>query len=60
MKQYVEALDKQGTCFVYIANEFPKLSSEKVKEGIFFGLQIRQLINDENIRLTMTQVEKSA
>ena len=60
MKQYVKALDKQGACFLRIANKFPKLSSEKVKESIFAGAQFRALINDEQFQLTMTDVEKSA
>ena len=59
-KQYVKALDKQGASFLYIANNFPKLSSEKVKGGIFVGPQIRQLMNDEQFQSTMTDVEKSA
>ena len=37
IKQYVKALNNQGACFLYIANKFPKLSSEKVKEVIFVG-----------------------
>ena len=60
MKQYVRALDKQVACFLYIADKFPKLSGEKVKEGIFVGPQIRQLIIDEQFQLTMTNVEKNA
>ena len=31
----VKALDKQGSCFQYIAEKFPNLSAEKVKEEIF-------------------------
>ena len=60
MKQYVKALDKQGACFLYIANKFSKLSNKEVKEGIFVGPQIRQPINDEQFQSTMTDVEKSA
>ena len=41
MKQYFKALDKQEACFLYIANKFPKLSSEKVKQCIFLGPQVR-------------------
>ena len=58
MEQYVKALNKQGACFQYIINKFPKLSSEKVKEGIFAGPQIRQFIKDEQFQTTMTDVEK--
>ena len=31
MKQFVKALDKQGACFKYIAEKFPKLSAKKSK-----------------------------
>ena len=58
MKQYVKALDKQSACFLYIAHKFPKLSNEKVKEGIFVGPQIWRLINDEQFQSMMTDVEK--
>ena len=43
MKQYVKALDKTGSCFIYISRKFPGLSTEKLKAGIFDGPQIRLL-----------------
>ena len=43
MKQFVKALDKHGSCFNYIVQKFPGLSMEKLKAGIFDGLQIRKL-----------------
>ncbi|GBP71422.1 hypothetical protein EVAR_88580_1 [Eumeta japonica] len=43
------------------ANEvFPKLSSEKIKAGIFDGPQVRKLINDKNFINNMTAIEKCA
>ena len=60
MKQYVKALNKLSACFQCIVKKFPKLSGEKVKEGIFAGPQIRQLIKDEHFQSRMTDVEKSA
>ena len=42
IKQFVKALDKEGECFQYIHRFFPKLSSEKVRAGIFDGSQIRK------------------
>ena len=58
MKQFVKALDKQGLCFKYISENFPHLSAEKVKEGVFIGPQIRMLINDELFITQMNDTEK--
>ena len=44
MKQFVKALDKQGSCFEYIGHVFPGISTEKLKAGIFDGPQIRKLV----------------
>ncbi|KAI6653940.1 hypothetical protein LOD99_3116 [Oopsacas minuta] len=47
MKQFVKALNKDGTCFNYLCSVYRGLSSEKLKAGIFDGSQIRKLIKDE-------------
>ena len=60
MKQFVEALDKDGDCFNYIAQTFPGLSIEKVKGGIFGGPQIRKLMLDQTFTARMTVVERAA
>lgn len=33
MKQFVKALDKTGSTFLYLKEQFPKLSEAKIKEG---------------------------
>ena len=60
MKQFVKALDKHGDCFNYIVKEFPGLSMEKMKAGIFDGQQIRKLIQDQAFTSHMTAVESAA
>ena len=40
MKQFVKALDKDEACFAYLNKAFLRLSSEKLKAGIFDGPQI--------------------
>ena len=40
MKQFVKVLDKDGDCFQYICKNFPSLSNENLKAGIFDGPQI--------------------
>ena len=47
MKQFVKALPKVGPCFMYICIKFKYLSDAKIKERIFVGLEVRQLIQDE-------------
>ena len=60
MKQYVKALNKHGDCFKYICGKFLGLSSEKLKQRIFDGPQIRQLINDSEFVKSRTELEFSA
>ncbi|KRX13342.1 hypothetical protein T07_144 [Trichinella nelsoni] len=59
MKQFVEALNKNGTCFQYLCTQFPLLSDAKVKEGIFVGRDIQKLIKNKMFSSTMTQVEEA-
>jgi len=40
MKQFVKALKKEGECYQYLQQQFPKLSEAKIKEGVFDGSQI--------------------
>lgn len=59
-KQFVKALDKNGSCLLYLLEKFPYISEVKIKEGIFTGPQIRTLLKDDNFDLQMTRVEKAA
>ena len=54
----MKALDKEGQCFQYIAQQFPKLTYPKIKEGIFNGPQIRKLFQDKNFVKTMQKIRK--
>ena len=60
MKQFVKALDKDHDCFNYIAQIYPSLSMEKLKAGIFDGLQIRKLMQDQMFTARMTVAERAA
>ncbi|KAJ4446378.1 hypothetical protein ANN_13074 [Periplaneta americana] len=46
IKKFVKALDKNGEAFQYLKTLFPKISDDKLKEGIFVALQIRKLLKD--------------
>ena len=43
MKNFVKALQKNGAAFQHL---FPGLSAAKLKEGIFVGPQIREVLKD--------------
>ncbi|QQP55413.1 Uncharacterized protein FKW44_008577 [Caligus rogercresseyi] len=60
MKQFTRALDKDGRCFNYLCRAFPRLTSDKVKAGIFDGPQIRKLIKDTEFQNSMNTLECAA
>jgi hypothetical protein len=41
-------VDKESEGFGYIKKRFPKISEAKTKAGIFVGLQIKQLFEDQD------------
>ena len=57
IKQFTKALDKDGDCFTYLCQAFPRLTMEKLKAGIFDGPQIRLLIRDPEFENSMNEVE---
>ena len=46
MKNFVKALHKNGAAFQHLSTVFPGLSASKLKEGIFVGPQIREVLKD--------------
>lgn len=48
MKNFVKAMDQGGAGFRYLQEKFPRISQAKLKEGIFVGPQIRQVMLDPN------------
>ena len=46
MKNFVKALHKNGAAFQHLSTVFPGLSADKLKEGIFVGPQIREMLKD--------------
>jgi len=44
IKNFVKARDKNTAGFMYLKNKFPRISDAKIKEGVFGGPQIRDLI----------------
>ena len=55
MKNFVKQLGKsKSNGFAFLCNKFPKISEAKLKEGIFVGPQIREVLKE------LTSIELSA
>jgi hypothetical protein len=46
--------------FVHLKNTFPTISDVKIKEGVFVGPNIGELIQDVKFANQLSEVEKSA
>nr|XP_036219079.1 uncharacterized protein LOC118680996 [Bactrocera oleae] len=60
MKNFVKAINKDGAGFQYLKTKFPRISDAKLKEGIFVGPQIRELMKDEAFESKLSKTEKRA
>ncbi len=60
MKNFIKALDKADQAFKYLTSKFPRFSDAKIKEGVFFGSQIRELITESQFDSALWGKEKAA
>ena len=60
MKNFVKAMNQEEAAFTYVRENFPRLSEAKLKEGVFIGPQIRDLIKDEYFDKLLQGDEKAA
>lgn len=60
MKNFVKGMNKDGDGFKFLKSKYPRISDGKIKEGIFVGPQIRQLIKDEEFNSTLSSAEFAA
>jgi hypothetical protein len=61
MKNFVKAMAKTNSAgFQYLAQKFPKISAGKLREGIFVGPQIRQVLLDEGFQQSLSDLECEA
>jgi len=60
VKNFVKAMNEGEAVFSYLREKFPRLSEAKLKEGIFIGPQIRDLIKDEYFDKLLQGYEKTA
>ena len=60
MKNFVKAMDKNGAAFQHLCILFPALSSARLKEGIFIGPQIREVLKNKDLEELLTLRELRA
>jgi len=60
MKNFVKAMNKEEASFTHLRKKFPRPSETKLKEGVFIGPQIRDLIMDEYFDKLLLGDEKAA
>jgi hypothetical protein len=53
-------MNQEEAAFTYLREKFPRLSEATLKEGIFIGPQIRDLIKDEYFDKLFQGDEKAA
>ena len=51
-------MDERGRGFQYVRNKFPNVSDAKIKEGIFIGPQIKQLMQDKQFNEDLNETER--
>ena len=59
MKNFVKGTDKTGRRFEYVRNKFPNVSDAKIKEVIFIGPQIRELMQDKQLDEDLNETERN-
>ena len=47
MKNFLKTMNQEEAAFTYLWEKFPRLSEAQLKEDIFTGTQIRDIIKDE-------------
>lgn len=60
MKNFVKALDRSSEAFMCLKELFPRISEAKLKEGIFVGPQIREVMKSEHFENLLEGDEKAA
>jgi hypothetical protein len=60
MKNFVKAMNKQSKAFTYLRQMFPRISDAKIKEGVFVGPQIREVMNDSQFDGLLRGAERAA
>jgi len=59
LKNFVKGMDKTSCGFEYVRNKFPNVSDAKIKEGIFIGPLIRELMHDIQFDEDLNETERN-
>ena len=60
LKKFVKAMNQEEDAFTYWWEKFPRLSEAKLKEGVFIGTQIGDLIKFKYFDKLLQDDEKAA
>ena len=60
MKNYAKGMDNTGRGFEYVRNKFPNVNNANIKDGIFIGPQIRELMQDKQFDEDRNETERNA
>jgi hypothetical protein len=60
MKKFVKAMDCDVQGFLYLQRKFARISDAKIKERIFIGPQIRELMKNQDFERSLNESEKAA
>ena len=58
-ENFVKYMDKTNHGFEYVRNKFPNVSDAKIKESIFIGPQIRELMQDKQFNEDLNETERN-
>ena len=58
MENSVKGMDKTSCGFQYVRSKFPNESDAKIKEPLFIGSQIRELMHDKQFDEDLNETEK--
>lgn len=53
-------MDKQRENFAYLRQKFSKICEAKIKEEIFAGPQIKQLVQDQDLSINLNSTDRRA
>ena len=60
MKNFMKGTDKTGRGFQYVRNKCPNVSDAKIKEVIFIGPQIREMMQDKQFDENLKEAKRNA
>jgi len=59
-ENFVKGMDKTGHGFEYVRNKFPNVSDAKIKDSIFIGPQIKELMQGKQLDEDLIETERNA